>query len=501
MNRKPRFETDGVAKVSKSAASVKSLLLKSFGVIGLAAVFSYSAPVLWNLLETRVVWDLENRLRTTSGEQAYLILDKISEMGPRGTPALARALSHPDDAVFFHAYQILWRKIRSWDQQLVDPQEVLWTVKELSLVFPRLAPSRQQCLAELANEFLQQHHEHGRHTARIVKLCEGMLSTKVDRSQFQNQVPSGCNLASSSQSDDTVGSVVRFQSVTAPERAAKRSDIASKDAATVLPEELDSRTVNEISRKHTAPSTSMGDWELPADELTAWKQVFAGPGAQLTIYEEEAKSSATISRSFGPASIVSYVAPAGEETNSWKPVDADAIQSQDQHVNGLAPQTEPRTGQSVSPDAAAPEDTSPSPSTHKPITWTTLEPLFAQLSGEPAQAEQAYLMLKGFGLNAAAIEAGRMAYHPDSTYRRRAISSIWNLAGVDPIPFLFRLARDSDVTVRHEALAILATMNNPEVRAFVRDTVSQDSDPGIQLLRDEIGSKDINNIRAPAFQK
>jgi len=499
MSHKPSFKTHGVAQVPEPTGRVKSLLLKSFSLVGLGLLFWYSAPVLWGLLETRIVWDLENQLRKSPSGQACLILEKISEMGPRGTPALVRALSHPDDAVFSQTYQILWRRICSWDQQPTDQQEILSTMKELSLIFPRLSPSRQQHVAKLVNHFLEQRHDHGECSAKIVRLCEGMLAPHADHSLPQNQAPSESDME-----DEAVGSVVRFQSTTAAITETSKSDTASSDPATTTPREVDSRMVDEMSRKQTSASTAMGDWELPANELTAWKQVFAAPGAQLTIYEQESEPSATISRSFGPASIASYVTPASQETNRRESVDTHAVPDQTDAPNKWEPQTKPQADQSVSPfpvNAPSAEDTSKSPFTHKPIPWTTVEPLFVQLSGEPGQAEQAYLMLKGFGLNAAMIEAGRMACHPNSTYRRRAVSSLWNLSGVDPLPFLFRLARDSDVTVRREALAVLSTMSNPTVRAFVRDTVLQDSDPHIQALLDEINLGDINNIGTPVRQK
>ncbi len=79
-----------------------------------------------------------------------------------------------------------------------------------------------------------------------------------------------------------------------------------------------------------------------------------------------------------------------------------------------------------------------------------------------------------------------MAFHPDTTYRRQAINLLWNLPAVDPLPFLLRLAQDSDGSVRREALAVLATATNPAVRSFVRDMICRDTDPQVRALLDKI---------------
>jgi hypothetical protein len=186
------------------------------------------------------------------------------------------------------------------------------------------------------------------------------------------------------------------------------------------------------------------------------------------------------------------------DDTGWKSVSPVAIERDpgtivETNHNGL-PQTE---GSTPSPQASSSEN-GPHPGTSsgpKRVELTTLEALFARLSTESTDAEQARQTLLSLGLSKDMIDDGRMAFHPNAEFRRQAVRAIWQISGIDPLPFLFRLANDSDTAVRREALTVLATMRNPVVRAFVRDAISRDGDPQIQGLLDQLDSGSYGNSR------
>ena len=459
--------------------------LKFLALIGPALAFWFMAPILWGLLETWMVLDLEKQLRESPPDQAYLVLEQISEIGPKGSPALARALSHPDDAVFSQAYQMLWRKVQSWNVQTETEREVLATVRELNRVFPQLVPARQKLVTALIDNFLADDRESGQYRLTIIRLCEPMVTTQPSEQHFTK-----AEIAPTNQDGESLPTVLRFQP-SGPVSQAQSQNTDLRGIERQSPQNLSTKAFDESPRKWEAPPAIVDHWQLPAHELAAWKEVVAVPVAQLTIFEEKSDSAQTGSRSFGPGGLALALAEQRNDDAGWKSASPGAIERDagtivEANHNGI-PQTE---GSTPSPQALSSENGPHLGTARGPgrVELTTLEPLFAQLSQESPHAEQARQTLLSLGLNTDMIEAGRMAFHPQAEFRRQAVRTIWQISGIDPLPFLFRLAKDSDPTVRREALAVLATMSNPVVRAFVRDAISHDDDPQIQRLADGLDS-------------
>lgn len=461
------------------ARLVAHFFLKFFALIGPALALWFMAPIVWGLLETWMVLDLEKQLRQSPPDQAYLVLERISEIGPKGSPALARALSHPDDAVFSQAFQILSHKVRSWNVQTESEREVLATIRELNRVFPQLVPSRQKLVTALIDNLLDDYHQCGRSNITILQLCEPMMTARLSE-----QHSASSEITPTNQNGDPSATVVRFRS-SGPVGQGQSQNTDLHEGEERLPQKPSTE------RFHEAPPAIVDGWQLPANELAAWKEVIAAPVAQLTIFEDESESSQMRSRSFGPGRFALALAEQPNHDGGWKSVSPVAMERDagtivEANHNGL-PQT---VGSTPSPQAPSSEQGLHSGTTRGParVELTTLEPLFAQLSQESTEADQARESLLSLGLNADMIEAGRMAFHPNAEFRRQAVRTIWQISGIDPLPFLFRLAKDSDPTVRQKALAVLATVSNPGVQAFVRDAISHDDDPQIQRLADGLDS-------------
>lgn len=453
-------------------------------------------------MESKIVADLEKDLREVPPDQACLILERISEIGPKGSPALARALSHPDDAVFSRAYQVLWRRVKSWSTQPTGQDEIFTTIRELNRTFPQLVPDRQKAVTELIVQFLTDYRQSGKSSVTIIQLCEPMLLTQTNSSQQSGQDSSRPEIQPISRGEESLATVLRFQSSGLPD--AEKQDKRSFDGSErQTPQELRTEPLDEVSRDWPPPPAVVDRWQLPSNELTAWKEVIAAPVAQLTIYEENLESSQTGSRSFGPGGLALSLAGPQEEGDGWKTANSNVVERHAEMSTGDNLDGPPQNGEtSPRPHTPRVADISRSKITPAPkrIDLTTLEPLFSRLSGKTTDAEQARQTLLSLGLNADMIEAGRMAFHPSAEFRRQAVKTIWHLSGIDPLPFLFRLAKDSDTAVRREALAVLATMNNPTVRAFVRDAVSHDGDPQIRGLLDQLDSGIRENDRTTSLR-
>ncbi|MGQ9769928.1 MAG: HEAT repeat domain-containing protein [Thermogutta sp.] len=479
--------------VNCNARRIKRILLRFIALTGPAIALWYLAPALWGLLETRIVRDLEKQLREVPPDEASLVLERISEIGPRGSPALVRALTHPDDAVFSQARRILWQKSQAWNAQAVDHREVLVTIRELNRVFPQLTATRRQSVAELIDHFLAGYRESGAYSPQILQLCESMLTIRTEVSQLSNGHSLLPEAKALNPKGNSAATVMRFDS--SPPAAGVAS--GNHTPPTPGPSSLGAMTKSPMGRAplRETPAAVVDNWQLPQNELAAWKEIIVTPVAERTIYEEGSDTIQRPSRSFGPGGLAtaSRPQPEKERDEGWKSTGTEVMVCDIEEISGTNRDVPPTSAQSdLSSLGPAPFDASKAVElpAGKRLELTMLEPLFCQLSRDDMEAEQARHALQSLRLSAAMIEAGRMAFHPDSGYRRQAVRAIWELSGIDPLPFLFRLAKDSDPDVRREALAVLATVSSPQVRSFVQEAVSHDTDPLVQGL---FNGRDIGN--------
>lgn len=472
---------------------ITRIFLKLTALTGPAIALWYFSPVLWGLLETRIIIDLEKQLRELPPDEASRALGRISEIGPRGSPALVRALTHPDDAVFSQAYRILWQKSQAWNAQAVNQREVLVTIRELNRVFAQLPAARQQSVTELIDHFLAGHRESGTYSLKIVQLCEPMLTIRTGVPQPSNGHSSLSEAKALNGNEKSAVTVKRFDS------SPPAAGVASGNHSLPTPGQSSLGVVTDSPMERAplreTPAAVVDNWQLPQSELAAWKEIIVTPVAQLTIYEEGSDIIQRPSRSFGPGGLATASGPQPEKERDegWKSTRTEVMACAIDAIPGTNRDTVQPSGKLAS-SSPVPAPINPSKPVGLPaekrLELTMLEPLFCQLSRDDMEAEQARHALQSLGLSAATIEAGRMAFHHDTAHRRQAVRAIWELSGIDPLPFLFRLAKDSDPGVRREALAVLATVSSPQVRAFVQEAVASDGDPLIQGL---FNGRDIGN--------
>ncbi|MGE0610671.1 MAG: HEAT repeat domain-containing protein [Pirellulales bacterium] len=100
-----------------------------------------------------------------------------------------------------------------------------------------------------------------------------------------------------------------------------------------------------------------------------------------------------------------------------------------------------------------------------------------------ARAEQE-LARRGFtGMH---LELARRLTDPDPEVRQRWAKSLPGMQDLDARPWLLWLARDEETDVRHTALSLLATVNDPETLATVERIARDDADPRIQRIATKI---------------
>jgi hypothetical protein len=123
--------------------------------------------------------------------------------------------------------------------------------------------------------------------------------------------------------------------------------------------------------------------------------------------------------------------------------------------------------------------------------WALLGDL--QAAGTPqASAAAAELHRRGFSLRE--IELGKQLTSPDAAERAKHLATLPS-AGIAVKPWLLYLSGDPDAEVRRAAVAIMATSNDPELRAKLREMAIGDGD---EIVREQAAkSGRPTTMRAP----
>jgi hypothetical protein len=106
---------------------------------------------------------------------------------------------------------------------------------------------------------------------------------------------------------------------------------------------------------------------------------------------------------------------------------------------------------------------------------------------DPAQAAEAEAELRRHGFADRHVALARQLLDPDPATRRRLARLLPEVPGLDAVPWLVLLSRDSDAEVRLTALTLLATTGDPTLLDEVGELVRGDADPRIQRLAERLG--------------
>ena len=119
----------------------------------------------------------------------------------------------------------------------------------------------------------------------------------------------------------------------------------------------------------------------------------------------------------------------------------------------------------------------------KDDTFAIIRRLQAEDRREVAEAE-AELKRRGFGDRELGL--ARRWFDPDPQARRRLARLLPEMPGLDAVPWLLELSRDTDAEVRLTALTLLATTGDPDLVEKVQELARGDPDPRFQRLAERL---------------
>jgi hypothetical protein len=97
------------------------------------------------------------------------------------------------------------------------------------------------------------------------------------------------------------------------------------------------------------------------------------------------------------------------------------------------------------------------------------------------------LVRRGFA--AVQIDLARRLFDHDPAVRKRLVQEMPGLQGVDAVPWLLELCRDTDAEVRLAAITFLATSSDPAVLDEVEQIGQRDTDSGVRRIADRIAQQ------------
>jgi hypothetical protein len=104
-----------------------------------------------------------------------------------------------------------------------------------------------------------------------------------------------------------------------------------------------------------------------------------------------------------------------------------------------------------------------------------------------AVAVEAELVRRGF--SAMQLNLARKMFDADPAVRKRLIQELPGLQGVDSVPWLLELCRDTDAAVRLAAITFLATSSDPAVLDEVEQIGQRDVDSSVRQIADRIAQQ------------
>lgn len=110
-------------------------------------------------------------------------------------------------------------------------------------------------------------------------------------------------------------------------------------------------------------------------------------------------------------------------------------------------------------------------------------------AGDPKKAEQARRELIEGGFKTVHFALAERMTDPDSAVRKELVQVLPRLKSVQAKQWLKWLLKDDDSSVRREALATLASSNDPQLLAEIAEIAQSDDDPKIRLEGERIESR------------
>jgi len=456
---------------------------------------------------------LEERLQSPSCRSPQKIIAELAALGPVGMGPIVRALDSHVASVAAAAQRALWREINVAQpdplyQDRVDTaaEAILeefahWRPSTRSAVYPllrsildsprlaaKLRPDRLESLHALVAE-LESVREGG------PALSEAGL--RAGRSESSAELQSGHaqeRVARHLVAQQPVQARVRLESgstlgvrntLRQPEgmESAEGAKLGG-DTAKVRQKELDEThaeraVMAEIGSQAFAESESAARDTAPASIAL---------DAQAAVYSFESSHGAG-HRSFGPLGGGVQLARDEQASpdGSLTVVDVEHLPDISSEASDSNP--DERDGRAhaqsggLRDDRDARNPVPPQYAIPQPIRSLFLQMVSGSLDEQEAAIEALRTRVRSPGV----IQAGRLVFSPSPDHRQAAIGQLWMIPDIDPLPFLFELAKDPEATVRREALLALVAVPDETIRRWAVSSCHADESPEIRILADSIG--------------
>jgi HEAT repeat protein len=117
---------------------------------------------------------------------------------------------------------------------------------------------------------------------------------------------------------------------------------------------------------------------------------------------------------------------------------------------------------------------------HESAGLETVELMRRLQSSEEGTVAQARAELVRRGFTETHLALARHLFDPDPAARRRLIRLLMRLPNVDAVPWLLQLSRDENADVRHSAISLLATTDDPALVEAIETIARKDPDPRVR---------------------
>ncbi|MCE9606528.1 MAG: HEAT repeat domain-containing protein [Planctomycetia bacterium] len=435
------------------AASL-SLLTSAVGAVGYLELWPKYLCRQW-----------EARAATASETDAEYIVDRLEGCGPLGTTALVRLLAFERPHVAQAAYgrlSSLCRNLRG-----TAPGE-------------ELTEAGREQLQALAAGLEELAHKYQHEVPAPVADFAWQALELTGRMSLDDRVPMLARGRLATVSDQLLQRPTRPRTVVAADAPTPKSP---------TPPPTDAATQHRLAAQRTLASL----YNLPVP-ATAPNAATAPAGLPTAM-------PATPLAASMPASTSGSINP--NEAGSASTPEQRSVANSAARINPIRDGSEPSAIQQVS--TAPPRTTdvessgassSPSAALQRHLTtrsaWALLGDL--QEAGTPqASAAAAELHRRGFSLRE--IEIGKHLTSSDPGERTRYTEMLPS-AGIAVKPWLLYLSGDPDADVRRAAVAIMATSNDPELRAKLRDLAITDADEAVRNQAAKAGRP--ATMRAPS---
>lgn len=486
-----------VAVPATGRGALRFLLWTAFVMLWAAAIARL--PDVW---DARRAAALERRLLSPPCRDPEGIIAQLAELGPAGLPSVVRALGSSENGVVQAAQRAIWRELKTESDVASRSARIEAVVRTMLAEYPHWGEATRSAACPLLRVILNSPRQAGMLSPSRLEQLKALAAGLENEAGRDAALPGSL--------PDQGGETEPLQA----ERDKRREIAASGEAATRVRLESGSRLG---VRSEGPPGRAEGTaWDTDPGVLTdaelagtktrlathslsndgAFAESASSPsrrsdgaaGIDRAVYSLDLPTSSG-QRSFGPGgrdavrvtSATEDVSGAGDRSSSDRGLPREAIPEGEAAASPLDEGLRALSGRFAGVDARRRD------LPHEYAIPPEIRNLFLRLvSGALEERRLAAEALRVRVRSPGVIQAGGLVFDPSPQQRREAVARLWTIPDIDPLPFLFELAVDSDAAVRREALIALGSVANDSIRDWVISSCRADESPDIRAISERI---------------